>query len=87
MLAAHALGRFGYFLVHWNRRREAKEVLTESMRISSKSNPLAPYLLGVLERQDAGKDLERLEKAEEMILNGGEQPSEDSFHQKAGKTW
>ena len=47
------------------------------MRISSKSNPLAPYLLGVLERQDAGSDLQRLQEAEEMILNGGEQPSED----------
>eukprot|EP00913_Durusdinium_trenchii_P003978 g3684.t1 len=51
VLAAHALGRFGYFLIHWNRRHEAKEVLRESRRISSKSNPLAPYLLGVLERQ------------------------------------
>eukprot|EP00435_Cladocopium_sp_Y103_P069768 s118_g33.t3 len=77
VLAAHALGRFGYFLIHWNRRQEAKEVLYESRRISAKSNPLAPYLLGVLERQDAGADLERLKAAEELILNGGEQPSED----------
>ncbi|CAK8990401.1 Protein roadkill (Hh-induced MATH and BTB domain-containing protein) [Durusdinium trenchii] len=37
VLAAHALGRFGYFLIHWNRRHEAKEVLRESRRISSKS--------------------------------------------------
>lgn len=77
VLAAHALGRFGYFLIHWNRRQEAKEVLYESRRISAKSNPLAPYLLGVLERQDSGADLERLKAAEELILNGGEQPSED----------
>lgn len=77
VLAAHALGRFGYFLIHWNRRQEAKEVLYESRRISAKSNPLAPYLLGVLERQDAGADLERLKAAEELILNGSEQPSED----------
>lgn len=77
VLAAHALGRFGYFLIHWNRRHEAKEVLRESRRISSKSNPLAPYLLGVLERQDAGADLERLKAAEDLILGGGEQPSED----------
>lgn len=52
-------------------------MLYESRRISAKSNPLAPYLLGVLERQDAGADLERLKAAEELILNGGEQPSED----------
>jgi len=77
VLAAHALGRFGYFLIHWNRRQEAKEVLRESRRISAKSNPLAPYLLGVLEREDAGPDLEKLKAAEELILGGGEQPSED----------
>jgi len=77
VLAAHALGRFGYFLIHWNRHREAKEVLQESRRLSAKSNPLAPYLLGVLERQDAGADVERIRYAEELIISGGEQPSAD----------
>lgn len=79
----------------------------------ARSNPLAPYLLGVLERQvglsskhlsslqtprvneDAGADLERLKAAEaerssgaergsgadscvqDLILGGGEQPSEE----------
>mmetsp|Transcript_9722 Transcript_9722/g.18063 ORF Transcript_9722/g.18063 Transcript_9722/m.18063 type:complete len:322 (+) Transcript_9722:216-1181(+) len=79
VLAAHSLGRLGYFLIHWRRLSEAKEVLRESQKISSnaKSNPLAPYLLGLLERQDAGKDMERIIAAEELIINAGEQPSTD----------
>eukprot|EP00440_Ansanella_granifera_P019423 gb/GFBE01021100.1/.p1 GENE.gb/GFBE01021100.1/~~gb/GFBE01021100.1/.p1 ORF type:complete len:365 (+),score=59.50 gb/GFBE01021100.1/:1-1095(+) len=77
VLAAHALGRLGYFLMHWRRMDEAKEVLQESRRVSSKSNPLAPYLLGLLERQAAGPDAERLLAAEDMIISAGEQPSPD----------
>eukprot|EP00439_Symbiodinium_sp_Y106_P069770 s4128_g12.t1 len=80
VLAAHSLGRLGYFLIHWRRLHEAKEALHESQRISAKSNPLAPYLLGLLERQasfrvaakelpgpflqDAGKDTVRILAAE-----------------------
>eukprot|EP00933_Yihiella_yeosuensis_P040856 TRINITY_DN35258_c0_g1_i1.p1 TRINITY_DN35258_c0_g1~~TRINITY_DN35258_c0_g1_i1.p1 ORF type:complete len:335 (-),score=87.17 TRINITY_DN35258_c0_g1_i1:230-1234(-) len=77
VLAAHSLGRLGYFLMHWRRLDEAREVLQESYRTSSKSNSLAPYLLGLLERQVAGSDLKRLEAAEEMIMKSGEQPSEE----------
>eukprot|EP00442_Polarella_glacialis_P037563 CAMPEP_0115066846 /NCGR_PEP_ID=MMETSP0227-20121206/11047_1 /TAXON_ID=89957 /ORGANISM="Polarella glacialis, Strain CCMP 1383" /LENGTH=374 /DNA_ID=CAMNT_0002452819 /DNA_START=280 /DNA_END=1404 /DNA_ORIENTATION=+ len=77
VLAAHALGRLGYFLMHWRRPDEAREVLLESQRVSSKSNPLAPYLYGLLERQSAGSDAQRLVAAEEMIIHAGEQPSED----------
>jgi len=64
-------------LIHWRRLHEAKEALHESQRISAKSNPLAPYLLGLLERQDAGKDTVRILAAEELIINAGEQPSSD----------
>jgi len=75
VLAAHALGRLGYFLMHWQRNEEARAVLLESRRISAKSNPLAPYLLGLLERQAAGGDIEKLHAAEELIMTAGEQPS------------
>lgn len=77
VLAAHALGRLGYFLMHWHRNEEAHAVLLESRRISAKSNPLAPYLLGLLERQAAGSDVERLFAAEELIMTAGEQPSSE----------
>jgi len=77
VLAAHALSRLGYFLMHWRRHNEAREVLRESERLSKKSNPLAPYLLGILERQAAGADLARLLAAEERILNSEEQPAEE----------
>jgi len=77
VLAAHALSRLGYFLMHWRRHDEAREVLRESERLSKKSNPLAPYLLGILERQAAGADRARLLAAEERILSSGEQPAEE----------
>mmetsp|Transcript_6290 Transcript_6290/g.14369 ORF Transcript_6290/g.14369 Transcript_6290/m.14369 type:complete len:358 (-) Transcript_6290:89-1162(-) len=77
VLAAHSLSRLGYFLMHWRRTGEAREVLRESEKLSKRSNPLAPYLYGVLERQVAGADMARLEAAEARILNSGEQPSED----------
>jgi len=77
VLAAHCLSRLGYFLLHWRRRDEALEVLRESEQLSKRSNPLAPYLLGVLERQLAGPDTERLRSAEERILGSEEQPSEE----------
>lgn len=77
VLASHSLGRLGYFLMHWGRIDEAKEVLQESIRASSKSNPLAPYLLGLLNRQDSTSDTTRLLEAEEMIISAGEQPSAD----------
>jgi len=77
VLAAHALSRLGYFLMHWGRPGEAREVLRESERLSRRSNPLAPYLYGVLERRAAGADAERLRLAEERILNSEEQPSEE----------
>mmetsp|Transcript_109356 Transcript_109356/g.193707 ORF Transcript_109356/g.193707 Transcript_109356/m.193707 type:complete len:358 (+) Transcript_109356:221-1294(+) len=77
VLASHSLARLGYFLIQWNRPEEAREVLAESMQLNMKSNPLAPYLYGVLERQAAGADLPRLLAAEEHIIQSGEQPSED----------
>lgn len=77
VLAAHALGRLGYFLIHWRRFDEARMALEDSTKLSSKSNPLAPYLLGLLDRKEAGSDLSRLRAAEEMIINAGEQPSPD----------
>lgn len=77
VLASHSLARLGYFLLHWNRPEEAREVLAESMQLNMKSNPLAPYLYGVLERKAAGADIPRLLAAEEHILQSGEQPSED----------
>jgi len=77
VLAAHSLSRLGYFLMHWHRHDDAREVLRESERLSKKSNPLAPYLLGILERRSAGADTERLLAAEERILRSGEQPAEE----------
>jgi len=77
VLAAHALSRLGYFLMHWHRHDEAREVLRDSEHLSKKSNPLAPYLLGILERQAAGADRARLLAAEDKILSAGEQPAEE----------
>lgn len=77
VLAAHALSRLGYFLMEWRRFGEALEVLQESESLSRKSNPLAPFLIGVLERQSAGPDAERLRLAEDRILNAQEQPSDE----------
>jgi len=77
VLAAHSLGRLGYFLRHWRRDGDAREALRESERLSTKANPLAPFLFGVLDRQVAGADLSRLHAAEERILNAQEQPSEE----------
>lgn len=77
VLASHALGRLGYFLMHWRRIDEAKEVLQDSRRLSQKSNPLAPYLLGLLDRQASISDVARLRNAEELIIHSGEQPSAD----------
>lgn len=77
VLASHALSRLGYFLMHWRRYDEAREILRVSEKINTKANPLAPYLLGVLERQVAGADVERLRAAEDRILAAQKQPSED----------
>jgi hypothetical protein len=77
VLASHSLARLGYFLLHWRREEEAKEVLQESMTLNTKSNPLAPYLHGVLKRKASLGDIERLRDAEEAILSSGEQPSEE----------
>jgi len=77
VLASHALARLGYFLVHWGRQEEAQVVLQDSMRLNTKSNPLAPYLHGVLERKACEGDVERLKVAEDQILNSGAQPSEE----------
>jgi hypothetical protein len=77
VLAAHSLSRLGYFLMHWHRHDDAREVLLESERLSNKSNPLAPYLLGIIERRSAGADIKRLLAAEERILHSGEQPAEE----------
>jgi len=77
VLASHALSRLGYFLMHWRRFDEAREILQESERMNKKSNPLGPYLFGVLERQMAGADEQRLVAAEQRILSAGEQASEE----------
>jgi len=77
VLAAHSLSRLGYFLMHWRRMDEAREVLRASEKINTKANPLGPFLYGVLERQVAGADVERLHAADERILRSGKQPSED----------
>jgi len=77
VLAAHSLSRLGYFLMHWRRYDEAREVLRQSELLTKKSNPLAPYLYGVLERRVAGTDAERLRLADERIINSQEQPSDE----------
>merc|ERR1719487_2317824 len=56
VLASHALGRLGYFLLQWRRPAEAKEVLAEAERLNGKTNPLATYLHGVLLREEVGID-------------------------------
>jgi hypothetical protein len=76
VLAAHSLCRLGYFLMHWNRREEAREVLVESEQLSKKSNPLAPFLLGVLERWTPGSDAS-LRAADDKILAALELPSQE----------
>lgn len=87
VLAAHSLSRLGYFFMHWRRYSEAREVLKESLSLKSKSNVLAPYLLGVLERQAAGADVKRLFDAEEQILNAQPQPSEDLEEERQALLW
>lgn len=82
VLAAHALSRLGYFLKAWGRPDEARAALWESERCTLKSNPLAPFLYGVLERRAAGSDIQRLRAAEERILAAGEQPSEELEHER-----
>lgn len=77
VLAAHSLSRLGYFLMHWRRHDEAREVLLASEALNTKANPLGPFLYGVLERQAAGADVDRLHAAEERILRSGKQPSDD----------
>jgi hypothetical protein len=77
VLASHSLARLGYFLIHWRRTSEAADALQESMKLNTKSNPLAPYLHGILERKAAAGDSDRLRAAEELILQSGEQPSEE----------
>jgi hypothetical protein len=77
VLASHSLARLGYFLIHWRREGEAAKVLQESMALNMKSNPLAPYLHGVLERKVVANDVDRLRLAEQAIINAGEQPSEE----------
>jgi hypothetical protein len=77
ILASHSLARLGYYLVQWKRDEEAAVVLKESMGASLKSNALAPFLHGTLERKMAGGDIERLKLAEEHILNAEEQPSDE----------
>lgn len=77
VLASHALSRLGYFLMHWRRVEEAREILQESERLNTKANPLGPYLFGVLERKISGADEQRLMAAEGRILEAGEQPSEE----------
>lgn len=76
VLASHALARLGYFLMHWKRSDEAAGVLQESIKLNAKTNPLALYLHGILERKAAG-NVGRLRDAEESILKAGEQPSEE----------
>lgn len=77
VLASHALGRLGYFLLQWRRPVEAKEALAEAERLNGRTNPLATYLHAVLQRQHAGADVEALYAAEDRILSVGAQPSEE----------
>lgn len=77
VLAAHSLSRLGYFLMHWRREDEAREVLQVSEKLNTKANPLGPFLFGLLERRVAGADVERLLAAEERVLRSAKQPSEE----------
>lgn len=77
ILAAHSLSRLGYFLMHWRRFDEAREVLLASEKLNTKANPLGPFLFGLLERQRAGADVQRLLAAEQRILQSKKQPSEE----------
>lgn len=77
LLAAHTLSRLGYFLLHWNRRDDARQYLVQSVQLTTRSNPLAPFLLGLIDREVAGADVKKLLEAEARIVNAGEQPSED----------
>mmetsp|Transcript_33354 Transcript_33354/g.61173 ORF Transcript_33354/g.61173 Transcript_33354/m.61173 type:complete len:274 (-) Transcript_33354:58-879(-) len=76
VLASHALARLGYFLMTWQRKEEARVVLREAHECS-KTNALAAYLLGMLEREAPSKGSLELAKAEELILTAGPQPSDD----------
>jgi len=84
VLAAHALLRLGYFLMHWQRSDEAQDILKESESICVKGNPLAPFLLGILGRNNARGDLTRLLAAEDRILTAVSQPSEDLEVERVG---
>eukprot|EP00403_Amphidinium_massartii_P010173 CAMPEP_0178415776 /NCGR_PEP_ID=MMETSP0689_2-20121128/23725_1 /TAXON_ID=160604 /ORGANISM="Amphidinium massartii, Strain CS-259" /LENGTH=273 /DNA_ID=CAMNT_0020037105 /DNA_START=115 /DNA_END=933 /DNA_ORIENTATION=- len=75
-LAAHSLARLGYFLLEWNRKQQAHEVLQQAFS-ASESNGLARFLLGKLERENPGRGRLRLDEAEALILTAGEQPSEE----------
>lgn len=84
VLASHALARLGYFFVHWGRPDEAKSVLKHSMKLNTKSNPLAPFLHGMLTRKTCEGELECLNVAEDQILNSGKQPSEELEVERSG---
>lgn len=87
VLASHALGRLGYFLIQWCRHDEAKVVLAEAESLNTKSNPLAKYLHGVILRKEAVKknpsNTEALRLAEEKILTAQTQPSEELEAERA----
>jgi hypothetical protein len=79
VLAAHALSRLGYYYIFWHRNTEARTVLGESEGLNPnvKSNPLAPFLLGTLDRQAATGNPELLRAAEDRIIAAGAQPSKE----------
>lgn len=81
ILASHALGRLGYFLLQWCRHDEAKDALAEAEQLNRKSNSLAKYLHGVILRKEAvspgSSDPEKLRIAEEKILEVQAQPSDE----------
>jgi len=84
VLAAHALSRLGYFLMHWQRSDEAQDILKESESLCVKGNPLAPFLLGILERNNARGDTTRLLAAEDRILKAVSQPSDELEVERVG---
>eukprot|EP00927_Polykrikos_kofoidii_P048609 TRINITY_DN42861_c0_g1_i1.p1 TRINITY_DN42861_c0_g1~~TRINITY_DN42861_c0_g1_i1.p1 ORF type:complete len:398 (+),score=57.94 TRINITY_DN42861_c0_g1_i1:159-1196(+) len=77
VLASTSLSRLGYFLVRWRRDDEARVVLQNALSIDRRPSGggLAAFLYGMLERRQAGADVDRLREAEDLIIGAGEQPS------------
>mmetsp|Transcript_56129 Transcript_56129/g.121454 ORF Transcript_56129/g.121454 Transcript_56129/m.121454 type:complete len:495 (+) Transcript_56129:70-1554(+) len=72
-LAAHSLARLGYLLMLRGRQQEAIDAAEEALTFSN--DKVAGYILGLLRRSAGGSTAEELQRAEELLQEGGQLPS------------